>query len=241
VGPNTILMLAGSASQFAAYDEHFVIYNVSVKPVVILGGGRVGQAAARALTTRGVDWRIVDRVAGRVSDTDRAIVGNAGDPEVLKKAGLLDAPAVLITTHDDKLNIYLTIYCRSVRPDIQIISRSTLERNTDTLHRAGADFVLSYASMGAMSIFNLIKRSRILTIAEGLDVFRMQVPESLQDKTIAESGVREQTGCTIVAVREDGGLQINPRPDTRLNADREMILVGSVESQSRFLERFVEG
>ena len=159
----------------------------------------------------------------------------------IKKAGLIEAPAVLVTIHDDNLNIYLTIYCRSVRPDIQIISRSTLERNIDMLHRAGADFVLSYASMGATSIFNLIKRSRILTIAEGLDVFRVQVPESLQGKAIAESRVREQTGCTIVAVQDDGGLQINPRPDTRLKPGREMILVGNVESESRFVERFVEG
>jgi Trk K+ transport system NAD-binding subunit len=140
VGPNTILLLAGSASQFEAYDENFVIYNVSVKPVVILGGGRVGRAAARALTTRGVDWRIVDRVAGRVPEPDREIVGDAGDPDVLEDAGLLETPAVLVTTHNDNLNIYLTIYCRSVRPEIQIISRCTLERNVDTLHRAGADF-----------------------------------------------------------------------------------------------------
>ncbi|MHC4420719.1 MAG: potassium channel family protein [Planctomycetota bacterium] len=243
IGPNTILLLAGSSKQFEAYDEEFVIYNVSVKPVAILGGGRVGGAAARALTTRGVDWRIVDRVPGCMPDGDRVIVGDAGDPKVLKKAGLLEAPAVLITTHDDNLNIYLTIYCRSVRPDIEIISRCTLERNVDMLHRAGADFVLSFASMGATSIFNQIKtkRSRILTIAEGLDVFRVQVPQSLLDKTIAESGVREQTGCTIVAVRHDGGLQINPRPETRLSAGREMILVGSGESESRFLDRFVEG
>jgi Trk K+ transport system NAD-binding subunit len=240
VGPNTILLLAGSASQFEAYDENFVIYNVSVKPVVILGGGRVGRAAARALTTRGVDWRIVDRVAGRVPEPDREIVGDAGDPDVLEDAGLLETPAVLVTTHNDNLNIYLTIYCRSVRPEIQIISRCTLERNVDTLHRAGADFVLSYASMGATSIFNLIRRSRILTVAEGLDIFRVQVPESLQGKAIAESGVRERTGCTIVAVRDDGGLLINPRADVRLQAGREMILAGDEEAQGRFLDRFVE-
>lgn len=243
IGRNTILLLAGSAKQFEAYDEAFVIYNVSVKPVVILGGGRVGRAAARVLTARGVDSRIVEHVPGRVPNADQVIVGDASDPMVLKQAGLHEAPAVLITTHDDNLNIYLTIYCRSLRPDIQIISRTTRERNIDTLHRAGADFVLSYASMGATSIFNQIKtkRSRILTIAEGLDVFRVQVPESLLDKAISESKVREHTGCTIVAVRDDGGLQINPRPDVRLHADQEMILVGSMESERRFLERFVEG
>jgi len=240
VGPNSILVLAGSADQFLNYDERFVIYNVSVKPVVILGGGRVGRAAANALTARKVNWRIVEQVPGRVPDAERTILGDAADVEVLQRAGLMEAPAVLITTHDDNLNVYLTLYCRRLRPDIQIVSRATLERNVATLHRAGADFVLSYASMGATSLFNLVKRSRIVTLAEGLDVFRLDVPASLEGKTIADSGVRERTGCTIVAVRGEDGLVINPTPDTPLVVGREMILVGSPESEERFLESFVE-
>jgi len=241
VGENTILLLAGSANQFATYDEHFVIYNVSVKPVVIVGGGRVGQGAAQALATRGVDYRVIDLLPECAPDPRRAVIGDARDPEMLRKAGLLEAPAVLITTPDDSLNVYLTIYCRSVRPDLQIISRATLERNAESLHRAGADFVLSYASMGAMSIFNLLRRGRIVTIAEGLDVFRLPAPESLHKKTLAACGVREQTGCTIVAIRDaQGELQTNPAPDAELHAGREMILAGTVESERRFLERFVE-
>ena len=241
VTENAILLLAGSREQFANYDEHFVIYNVSVKPVLILGGGRVGEAAAAALDSRGVDWRMVEHDPEMVADPDRTVVGDAADPSVLREAGLDDAPAVLCTTHDDNLNLYTTIYCRSVRPDIQIVSRSTLERNVETLHRAGADFVFSYASMGATSLFNLIKRSRIVPIAEGLDVFRVEVPGSLDGKQIMESGVREQTGCTIVAVRGSGGeLAINPRADVVLEGGRELILVGSMESERSFLKKFVE-
>lgn len=242
VTESAILLLAGSESQLANYDEHFAIYNVSVEPVLIVGGGRVGQAAARALSTRGVDWRMVERDPAIGIDPARTIVGDAADPTVLRRAGLEDTPAVLITTPDDSLNVYTTIYCRSVRPDVQIVSRSTLERNVETLHRAGADFVFSYASMGATSLFNLIMRSRIVPIAEGLDVIRLKVPRSLDQKTIVESGVREQTGCTIVAVRNnDGELEINPRPSVVLEADHEMILVGSMESERKFLKRYVEG
>ena len=242
VGENTIMLLAGSAEQFAQYDEHFAIYNISTKPVVILGGGRVGRAAARALAARGVDYRIIERNPGKAHDSEHTIVGDATDPQVLREAGLDDAPAVLITTHDDNLNTYAAIYCRSVRSDILIICRSTLERNTETLHRAGADFVFSYASMGATSLFNLIKGRRIITIAEGLDVFRLGVPRSLEGKTIVESGVREKTGCTILAVwNSNAELVINPSPHMVLEADHEMVLVGSMESESRFLKLYAEG
>ncbi len=238
IGPHAILVLAGSADHFFNYDERFIIYNMSGKPVVILGGGRVGRAAARALATRGINSCIVEKLRGRVPDELNSVIGDAADLGVLTESGLMDAPAVLITTHDDSLNIYLTIYCRCLRPDIQIISRSTLDRHTETLHRAGADFVLSYTSMGANNMFNLMKRSRIVTIAEGLEIFRTQVADSLAGQSILESGVREKTGCTIVAVRVDSGLKINPSADMVLEAGNELILVGSVESEQQFLARY---
>lgn len=239
IGTNTILLLAGSRENLDTYDEHFVIYNVSVKPVLILGGGRVGRAAAHAFRARSVDYRIVDLECEDLPHPEAAVQGDAGDPEVLERAGLKDAPAVLITTHDDSLNIYLTIYCRSVRPDIQIISRGTLERNADLLHRAGADFVLSYASMGATTVFNLLERRRIVTVAEGLVVFRLPVPQALDGKSVAECGVREQTGCNIVALRDaDGRLRINPEGRTVLHAGAEVILAGSVDAEEKFLKRY---
>jgi K+/H+ antiporter YhaU regulatory subunit KhtT len=95
--------------------------------------------------------------------------------------------------------------------------------------------------MGAMTMFNLIKRSRIINIAEGLDVFRLQVPQSLANKSLIASGVREKTGCTIVALRGRNGLQINPKPDTVLLAGSEMFVVGNLESENKFLECFGEG
>jgi Trk K+ transport system NAD-binding subunit len=151
------------------------------------------------------------------------------------------APAVLITTHDDDLNVYLTIYCRSLRPDMQIIARATRERNVAAMHRAGADFVLSYASMGATSMFNLIRHSEIVSIAEGLDVIRVPVPEPLASKTIAECGVREETGCSIVAIGTEDGLRVNPPADMEITAGFEMVLVGSAEAVRTFLARYVEG
>ncbi|MFK7884099.1 MAG: TrkA family potassium uptake protein [Phycisphaerales bacterium] len=241
VGEHAILVLAGTAEQLASYDEAFVIYNNSVNPVVILGGGRVGTAAAEALSERGVDWRVVDVDPLRVADPEHGVVGDAKDPEVLERAGLFEAPAVLITTHDDSLNIYLTIYCRSVCPDIQIISRATLEQNIETLHRAGADFVHSYASMGSTGIFNQIKGDRIVTVTEGLEIFRLDVPKSLDAQTVAGCGVREQTGCTIVALRgENGELAVNPAPATKLVAGQGMVLAGSQESETKFRARYLD-
>lgn len=235
---NTVLVLAGSRKHFDRYNEIYLIYNVSISPVVIIGGGGVGSATARALRDRGLDYRVVERLPERVRDSDKYIVGNAAELDVIKEAGISKAPTVIITTHDDDVNVYLTVYYRRLRPDVQIISRAKFERNVRTLHRAGADIVMSYASMGASSILNLLKRGKTLMLAEGLDIVRVAVPSALVGKTLAASSLREATGCAVVAIRTETGMEINPDPHNPLPAVCELLLIGSTEATNRFFDTY---
>lgn len=238
VREGAILVLAGSRPQLDVYDEHFAIYNVSGEPTVILGGGSVGRSTAQALRDRGIPVWIVEKDPPPDFPPESLIIGDAARLDILEHAGIRKAPTVIISTRDDSLNIYLTIYCRRLRHDIQIISRCTHERNLATLHRAGADHVLSYANMGAGTVFNLLQNSRIRTIAEGLDIFRVTVPGALVGSTVAGCGVRERTGCTIVAVRGPAGSIINPGAGEVLRAGSELVLVGGAEAEQRFREVF---
>jgi Trk K+ transport system NAD-binding subunit len=239
VDAGTVLVLAGSAEQIERYNQLLCPQQPVNESVVIIGGGRVGRAAGRALIERGMDYRIVELRAERIRDPEKYIHGDAAELHVLVAAGIRETPAVLVTTHDDDTNIYLTIYCRRLRPDVQIISRAQLERNVDTLHRAGADFVLSYASMGANAIISLLNRSKILMVAEGLDVFEVEVPPTLVGRSIAASELRSQTGCTVIALRQGETITINPDPYEPLPADAEMILIGTVAAEKQFLKRYV--
>ncbi|HEY3394430.1 MAG TPA: NAD-binding protein [Lacipirellulaceae bacterium] len=240
ISPNTILVLAGTRSQLDEYDSLFCIYHASEEPVLILGGGRVGRATAAALADEGVDYRVVEKNPQRVVDPERLVQGDAADIEVLRRAGLMKSPAVVVTTHDDDMNVYLTLYCRRIRPDIQIISRATLERNISTLHRAGADFVLSYASMGANAIFNALKRTNILLLAEGLDAFTVELPPSLAGKTLAEAAIRETTQCNVVAVDGSQGMQVDLNGKTPLPLGARLMLIGGAECQEKFIRQYVK-
>ena len=235
---NTVLVLAGSRQALRKYDELFCIYNVINEPVIIIGGGRVGRATGRALQKRGIDYRIIEKQRELVPKDRKYIAGDAADLKILQKAGIMKSPAAIITTHDDDTNIYLAIYCRLLRPDIQVICRATMERNVTTLHRAGADFVMSYASMGANTIFNLLDRSDILMVAEGLDVFKVKCPASLTGKTLANSGIRQKTGCSVVAVVDENGMQLDLDPNVPFTQVAEIILIGSVAAENRFLDIF---
>jgi len=107
-----------------------------------------------------------------------------------------------------------------------------------TLHRAGADIVMSYASIGANSLMNLLRRGRILMVTEGLDVFRVNVPAALVNKRIADSSIRERTGCNVVAISTPESQKIVPGPEQVLPADAELVLIGSIEAEEHFLEVF---
>ena len=238
INENTVLVLAGSREAIFRYDELFCIYNVSASPAVILGGGKVGSATARALGDLGIDYRIVEQVPDKTSDDANLIIGDAADLPVLEAAGIRDAPAVVVTTQDDDLNVYLTLYCRRLRPDIQILSRCTYERNVAKLHRAGADIVMSYASMGSDMVLNLLWHSSVLVLAEGLDVFRAAVPAELADRTVHNSGIREETGCSIIAINAGPGMQIGPDPKEVLHAGQELLLIGNIDSEKAFFDRF---
>jgi len=240
IEPNTVLILAGSAEQLVAYDDLYGVPVAAARSVVIIGAGRVGRAAGQLLARADVPHRIIEKRGERVRD-DRYVHGDAADINVLNEAGLEAATAVLITTHDDDVNVYLTIYCRRLRPDVQIISRANLDRNVATLHRAGADAVLSYATLGASSIWNNIGENDTLILADGLEVFRVDVPKALRGKTLADSGIRESTGCTVVATAIGDEIRTDTDPQLVLQDGVDLILIADLESQQRFANRFHVG
>jgi voltage-gated potassium channel len=239
---STVLVLAGSREQLELFEELTAIYTVSEAPVLIMGGGRVGRAVARGLQDRGIDYRIIEKNPDQLRDEEHTVVGNAADLACLEAAGIRDTPAAVITTADDATNIYLTNYLRRLRPDLSIVSRATLERNVSTLHRAGADFVMSYASMGANAIMNLLQRGDVVMVAEGLDLFRLATPAELAGLPLGESRIRERTGCHLVAWQNGDHMVINPPPDARIPGHNgEIILVGTTEAEEKFMRLYARG
>lgn len=238
IGPTSVLVLAGSAEQFARYDAEFGVDRGIDTPVIIIGGGRVGRAAGRSLEKAGLEYRIVERQDERIRDPDRYVLGDAAALSVLKEAGIDRASAVLVTTHDDDINVYLTIYTRKLRPDVQIISRSNLDRNVSTLHRAGADSVLSYASTGATAIWNTLGFNDTLVLEDDLDVFRVAMPASLAGRSLATSAIRESTGCNVVAVIHGDRTETNPDPTVALPPVGDLIVVGTAAGAKTFHQRY---
>lgn len=237
----SVLLLAGTEKSLAAYEEVYAFYhicNLTVDPVLIVGSGRVGDTIARRFKERESPYLVIEKNPRRLEDEKHYVVGDAADIQTLQRAWIEKAPAALITTHDDATNIYLTKYLRSLRPDMQILSRANLDRNVSTLHRAGADFVMSYASLGANAIFNFLKNEDTWMLAEGLNIFHLKAPETLAGKNLADSRIREITDCSVVAIKEENLLFINPDPQRPIKPNAVLVLIGNNEGERKFLKVF---
>lgn len=238
IHPTTVLLLAGSAEQLNTYDKHYAHYHDQQAPVLILGGGRVGCASAAFLKDHAIDYRIIEKDVDLI-DGDRYVHGSAADRDTLVRAGIEEAPSVLITTSDDPTNIYLTIYCRRLRPNIQIISRANADSSISKLHTAGADLVMSYASLASNTILNLLKPGDLVMLTEGLNVFRVAVHPSLVGKRLDESHIGKDTGCSVIAVYDHGNMVINPDPSFLFDADNVLIMIGTTEAEKLFFKTYV--
>lgn len=244
-GPDTLLsehsvpVVVGTEEQLTELDALFVIYQISDAPVLVIGGGNVGQAVARSVRARGVPVTILDadaKLQDRLAQVaDRVVIGDASNLATVKTAGIDEARSVVLTTNDDSTNVFLTIYCRKLSDRAHIISRISNDWNLEAIHRAGADFALSHGSLAVQTLMAMIRGSELIVLGEGTELFVEPTPPHLVGKALATSGIGSRTGLNVVAIREDGRFTANPSAQTELRPGSELVMIGSAEQRQRFL------
>ncbi len=239
---NSVVVVMGTEAQMQALDEMLIIYDPNYNPVLVIGGGKVGTAASLALKENGVPVHLVERDAKLhevlLGAADKVFIGDAADGTFLQNAGLRSAPAVLLTTNDDAMNIYLTVYCRRLNPDLRIVSRITHQRNTEAIHRAGADFVLSCSSLATEFALGRLEGRELTLLGDGVEVFALPVPPMLVGLTLSESGIGARTGLIVIGLETNGDVHINPIGSTRLDEGTELIMFGNVLQHRAFTQAY---
>ncbi len=239
---DSVIVVVGTAEQVETLNDTFVIEHPSDEPVVVIGGGKVGRAAIRALAARGVRANVIDSedaLRPRLEEiANQVVIGRAEDLRHMKAVGIERAPSVLLTTHDDAVNIFLAIYARRLNPASHIVSRVTHERNVASLHRAGANFVLSQSSLGASLLLSVLHERELVVLGEGIDVFAFPLPPSLAGQTLAESDIGAKTGLNVIGARQKGQPLTVPAADTSLAAGSEIVLLGTRAQLETFKKAF---
>lgn len=242
IGERAVLLLAGTKKQLVRFDEEIKPRSSRRPirhPVLIIGGGKVGNAVADNMEGRGIPFRVLDKNPSVVKKGDEHfILGDAEDINSLREAGIEEAHSIVVTTHDDDLNIYLTLYCRKLRPDVQIVSRCNLSRNIKSLYAVGASLVMALSSMASNSVVNLLSPDKVYMLTEGLNIFRVPMPASLVGKSLRNSCIRKDTHCNVVAMRRNEKMLVNQDPDDLFQEGDELIMIGTVEAEEGFLEKY---
>jgi len=224
---NCVLLLAATKQQLKNFDKAFAAPINENNHTIVIGSGRVGRAVARYFKKQWVSCTVVDKDPLRKKPGLSFVLGDAADRKILEKASLEKAGVVLITPHDDDMNIYLTRYIRGLRPDVQIVARSRLHKNISTLYRAGADMVMSYSHTGASAIWNTLDKEKTFLLDHDLNVFKVKSPPSVEGLSIKQSKFLEKTNCKIVALEKDNHIEHNIYPHTIIPKTSKLVLLGT--------------
>jgi Trk K+ transport system NAD-binding subunit len=239
---DSVMVVAGAAPQVSALNGLVDQARSTSGPVLVIGAGKVGQAVARALRRKELQVHAIDRsaaaLASLAADVDAVFAGDAADRTVLEQAGIHQSPSLLLTTNDDAMNIYLAVYCRRLNPALRIISRVTHERNVEAIHRAGADFALSYTTLGAEAVSSLLRGHAPVLLGEGVELFSIRVPPSLDGLTLRASGIGSRTGMSVVGVQRTDGEVGQVSAEMPLTADLELVMLGSRDQRRAFAEAY---
>ncbi len=115
--------------------------------IIICGFGRVGQQLAQLLADDQQGFVIIDQSEERVEEAKQAgyfaLQADATDNDILEKVGInKNVATVICATGNDVINVYITLTCRHLSQDIQIISRANRHENLAKLYQAGANTVI---------------------------------------------------------------------------------------------------
>jgi monovalent cation:H+ antiporter-2, CPA2 family len=115
------------------------------RQVVLVGYGRVGRRIAAALKAAGQPFVVAEQnreiVEALRAQGMAAVVGNAGEPEVLIQAHIANARMLVVATQDTLSLPQMIDTARTLNPGIRIVVRSHNEDEAERLMSAGVDTV----------------------------------------------------------------------------------------------------
>jgi voltage-gated potassium channel len=223
--------------------------------VIVCGYGRNGKQVCLELIDDDIPFLIIENrenVIEFIREDNRLFLeGDATEEETLIKAGIKKARAIITTLPEDPDNLYVVLTARELNPGILIISRASSEASEGKLKRAGANNVIMPEKIGGAHMAALVTKPDITEFfahltGQGTDISitfeeitLANISKDPGQKSIRELDIRNKTGANIIGLRlPNGEYVINPPPDTLVNSDSKLILLGS-EKQIQQMRKLI--
>jgi voltage-gated potassium channel len=214
------------------------------KDHIILGGyGRVGRQVAEEFGSRKVPFVVIEKDESMIPENPESgfifLQGNAAEDEMLEKAGIHKAKAIVSTLPDDAENVYLALTARQLNSKIFIIGRAESNLAKRKLIRAGADKVVCPHELGGSQMAMATLRPNIVDFmqlasevsgGEGLGIEEISIKEGgkLTGKTIIEAAIKSKYDAIVLGLRKNSSkLIFNPSGETTMEHGDILIVLGA--------------
>ena len=211
---------------------------------IICGYGRMGAVIARELHEKNYFFVVVEIDQDKVDKISalgyQSILGDATIEKTLEEAGIHKAAGIVVCLNNDPDNLFVTLTARSLNHDAFLVSRCSQINNTPKLIQAGANKVVNPYTAGGhrmaeMLIYPELEDTVSLSLHHNfvdlaVDEISLKHLHNLHGIQIKDSNFRENYNLVIVGlINEDDTYEINPNPDTTLNENHTLILMGQKE------------
>lgn len=214
--------------------------------VIICGYGRNGKQAAHILKKHNRRFVVIEQKKDIVDAinhkySDLILEGDSTQDEVLEKAGIMRAAALITTLPIDADNLFIVLSARTLNPKLTIISRASDDNSDKKLKIAGANNVIMPDKIGGAHMASLVLKPDVIEFIDhitgqgGPDINLEEItfdnlPDHLQNKTISDLEIRNKSGANIIGFKTGTGeFIINPSADTKLIPDGKLFVLGTPE------------
>jgi voltage-gated potassium channel len=207
---------------------------------IVCAYGRVGRSVARELQGEHLPFVVIDAKAELQADLDRDgvcyLLGTPSDEQVLRRAGVDRARALICAVDSDAENVYITLVARSLRADLPIVARAAEDQSADRLYRAGANKVVSPYVTSGRRMANLAIRPNVVDF---FDIARAGQPDLRLEELVITAGsplvgrsLQELTGPAVPLLlrHHDGQLLANPPQELRLSTGDTLVVYGEASA-----------
>lgn len=140
------MLLDGNLTKYLKTKYYSVIIRNMKNHIIIVGGGRVGEEAAKVLLSKKQKYIVIDideNVARSLMKKKYNVIqGDASQESFLKQAGIGKASKILLTLPKTETNILITLTAKELNPSIEVYSRCEKASLVSKLKRAGAKVVV---------------------------------------------------------------------------------------------------
>lgn len=224
--------------------------------VIICGFGRNGKQAAHVLKKHNKRFVVIEdkkEIVSTISHkySDLVLQGDSTQDEILLRAGVLKAKALITTLPVDADNLFIVLTARSLNPKITIISRASEDSSDKKLKIAGANNVIMPDKIGGAHMASLVMKPDVMEFVDiitgqGGDNIRLEeitfdnLPEIYRNKSIRELAIGSKSGANIIGFKTtDSEYIINPSADTKIIPDAKLFVLGTSEQINKMKELLV--